>query len=110
MAWLNDCGRWRSEHRRTLATLARVEASIMEQEAALESHVALIRSHDMHLQQYGLTESRPGEPEYEVLDREDVKFHQKHPSVREAHERLKKHHISILSEVEQLLKMCESAM
>ncbi len=34
MAWLDDCGRWRSEHRQTLATLAKVQAAIMQQEAA----------------------------------------------------------------------------
>ena len=55
VAWLDDCGRWRSEHRQTLAALAKVQASIMEQEAALESHAANVQTHEMHLQKYSLT-------------------------------------------------------
>ena len=34
VAWLAECGRWRSGHRQTLAMLAKVQAAVMEQEAA----------------------------------------------------------------------------
>jgi hypothetical protein len=110
VAWLGDCGRWRSEHRQTLATLAQVQAAVMEQESALESHAAQIQSHDMHLQKYSLTEFEPGDADYELLEQEHADFVQKHEGVRESHERLRKHHSNIRGEVEKLLEMCVSAM
>jgi len=48
--WLEDCVRWRSQHRTTLATLAKAEAAILEQEAGLVRHAAELQSHEMHLQ------------------------------------------------------------
>ena len=109
-AWLADCGHWRSEHRQTLATLAKVQANILEQESALESHAALVQSHEMHLQKYRLTGYEPGDADYELLEEEHADFLQTHEAAKAAHERLKKHHVSILGEVEKLLTLCESAM
>jgi hypothetical protein len=110
MAWLDDCGRWRAEHRQTLAMLAKVQATIMEQEAGLETHAAQISAHDMHLQKYSLTAYEPGAPDYEFLDEEHARYADRHERAREAHERLKKHHVSILEEVKKLLGLCEAAM
>ena len=35
--WLEDIGRWRSEHRCAAALLAQAQAALLEQDAALES-------------------------------------------------------------------------
>jgi hypothetical protein len=108
--WLDDCGRWRSEHRQTLAKLAQVQAAIMDQEAALEMHASRIESHDRHLQKYSLTQFDPGEPGYELLEQEHAQYAQKHETAKETHERIRNHHLSILSEIHELLKKCEAAM
>ena len=109
-AWLEDCGRWKSEHRQTLAILAKVQATIMEQEAALESFAATIQTHDMHLQRYSLTEYEPGDPDYEFLEQEHAEFIEKHERAKEAHARLKNHHVSLRIKAKEILSMCESAM
>lgn len=110
VAWLEECGEWRAEHRQSLATLARVQAAILQQEAALESHTAHIQSHEAFLQKYCSADDEPGTPEFEFLEQDRAKFAQRHERAKTAHQRLKSHHTAILSEVEKLLKMCELPM
>ena len=108
--WLDDCIRWRSQHRTTLATLARIEAAILEQEAALVSHAAELQSHEMHLQWYKLADFEPGGLDDEQLEWEHDEFQKQHEQTREAHERIREHHVNIGCEVDKLLKLCESGM
>lgn len=110
IAWLNDCTRWRSDHRRTLATLAKVEAAIFEQEAALETHAAEIHAHQMHLHEYMIAEYPEGTRDKEELEADHAAFAEKHEHARQAHQRLSKHHLNIVEETEKLLRLCESAM
>ena len=50
------------------------QASIMEQEAALESHASQIQAHAMHIPKYGLTEYEPSDPDDEFLEQEHTEF------------------------------------
>jgi hypothetical protein len=110
IAWLKECTQWRSEHRQALAMLAKVQAAIFEQEAALETHAAQIRAHQMHLQEYTLAEYAEGTLDKEELEATHAEFAQKHVTSREVHERLRKHHLNIVDEVGKLLKRCGAAM
>ena len=64
----------------------------------------------MHLQRYSLTEYEPEDRDYEFLEQEHGDFVRRHERARDAHARMKKHHLCILEETEKLLKLCESAM
>lgn len=108
--WLEDYSRWRSDHRQALAMLAKVAASVLEQEAALESHMAHVRLHEMHLQKYKLAEYVDGTPDYEQLEEEHSDWKQKHDLARQVHKRISKHHVNIADDVEKLLRLCESGM
>jgi hypothetical protein len=68
--WLDDCRRWRSDHRRAIALLAKVQAAILEQEAALESHTVEIQSHEMYLQRYKLSAFAPDTADEAFLEAE----------------------------------------
>ena len=108
--WLEDCLRWRSEHRSTLATLAKIEAAILEQEASLVSHAGELQSHEMHLQWYKLDNCEPDSPDEVEMASEHNEFKKKHEQARDAHERIREHHFNIACEVDKLLELCESSM
>ncbi len=113
-AWLKDCGHWRSEHRRALAMLAKVQAAILQHEAELESHGAQIHSHELHLQDYVAFEDGieygPGSPDFAQLANAHEVFTRQHEQARELHKRIEECHVNVLAEVEKLLKVCESVM
>jgi hypothetical protein len=114
VAWLKDCGRWRSQHRQTLAMLAKVQAAILQHEAALESHVAEIHSHELHLQDYVAFEEGieygPGSPDFAQLETAHDEFARRHEQAREMHTRIEACQVNVLAEVEKLLKACEGGM
>ncbi len=112
--WLEDYGRWRSEHRQALAMLAKVQAAMLQHEAALETYGAQIQSHELHLQEYvafeyGL-EYGPGSPDFEQLAAAHTEFTRKHEQTRQIHERITECHVNVVAEVEKLLKACEGGM
>ena len=114
VGWLEDYGRWRSEHRQALAMLARVQAAILQHEAALETHEARIQSHELHLQEYvafeyGL-EYGPGSPDFEQLAAAHAGFAQQHKQTRQSHEWAKERHVNVVAQIEKLLKVCECGM
>jgi antirestriction protein len=108
IAWLADYGRWRSEHRQALAMLAKVQAAILEREAALESQAAEIHAHELHLQDYEVVEYGPGSPDVDQLEAAHVEFERKHSQARELYEQTKKDHVNIVDEVQKLFQSCQS--
>jgi hypothetical protein len=110
---LEDCRRWRSEHRRALAALVEVQAAILRHEAALDAHVAEIESHQLHLQEYvafevGL-EYGPGSPDFARLDAAHTEFARKHRQAQQIHEHIEACHVNVVAEIEKLAKACDSA-
>ena len=112
--WLEDCGRWRSEHSQALAMLAQVQTAMLQHEAALEAHEAQIQSHELHLQEYvafeyGL-EYGPGSPDFEQLAVAHAEFARKHEQTRQTHERINDCHVNVVAQAEKLLKAYEGGM
>jgi hypothetical protein len=94
--------------------LTKVQAAILQHEAALESHGEQIQSHACHLQDYvafedGL-EYGPGSPDFAELATAHEEFTRKHEQAREIHKRIETCHINVLAEVKKLLKACEGGM
>lgn len=81
-AWLEDYGRWRSEHREALAMLTRVQAAILEREAALERQAAEVQSHELELQDYELVGGGAGTPDPEKAIPAHAEFALKHDRER----------------------------
>ena len=106
-AWLEDYGRWRSEHRQALAMLVKVQATVLEREAALESQAAEVQSHELDLQEYDLIGSGEGSPDPEKQLSAHAEFARKHERAREVYERAKKQHVNVVEEVEKLFKTCQ---
>ena len=50
--WLEDIGRWRAEHRRAASMLAQIQAALLDQDAALETHAETVRTHELRAQQH----------------------------------------------------------
>ena len=48
--WLEDIGRWSTEHRRAAAMLAQVQAALLDQDAAVEAHAGTVRAHELRVQ------------------------------------------------------------
>lgn len=107
-AWLEDYGRWRSEHREALAMLAKVQATILEREAALENAAAQVESHELELQDYDLIGIDLCGPDPEKQIDLNAEFTRKHERARAAYERTKEQHINVVQAIETLFKMCQA--
>lgn len=106
-AWLEDYGRWRSEHREALAMLIKVQAAILEREATLERQAAEVHSHELELQGYDLVGIDTCSPDPEKQLAAHAEFTRKHERERELYERTKNEHVNIVEEVKKLFQMCQ---
>lgn len=107
--WLEDYARWRSEHLQALMMLTRVQATILEREAALEAQAAEVCAHEVHLQEFDVVEYGPGSPDFETLESAHSEFVRRHNDARAVYEQTKISHINILSEVGKLFEFSNVA-
>ncbi len=107
--WLEDYGRWRSEHRAALAMLTKVQAAILEREAAIEGQVAEVQAHESELQERELIGIEPFTPDPEKQIAENAKFAQRHRCASDEYERTKRQHVNLIKEIERLFEVCQSA-
>lgn len=112
--WLEDIGQWRSEHRRAAAMLAQTQAALLEQDAALESHAEIVRSHESYLQRHEWTIAAgvraDSEPPQDVLTTSHQTLQGEHDQAREAHQRIKEHHDMFMTEIRQLSERLSAPM
>ena len=112
--WLEDIGRWRSEHRRAAAMLAQAQAALLEQDAALESHAETVRSHELlvqrHEQAVAARERGVGEAFNDAMGESHREHQGKHDQAREAHQRIKDHHTMITVEIRRLSERLSAPM
>lgn len=50
--WIEKLHAWRAEHRRALAKLSKLEASMLEHDAELEEHLGHIEIHEQHIERH----------------------------------------------------------
>jgi hypothetical protein len=112
--WMDDIQLWRNEHTKMLTEFQNVHELLQQHQVALESHCEAIQNH----------EKADGEHELELAGQESgakptigdqmTKTHLStakcHAQQREDHERIKRHHHSVIARWSLLLKgMRESA-
>lgn len=112
--WLEDIGRWRTEHRRAAAMLAQVQAALLEHEAALEAHAETVRAHELRVQRHE-REMAEHEPAGSEADRDEPadshqEFQAEHDRAREAHQRIQAHHGMVTAEIRRLSEKLSAPM
>ncbi len=104
--WLEDIGRWRTEHRRAAAMLAQAQAALLEHEAALESHAETVRRQQslVQRQERTLAERQGGRvsPDQDEQPGVERAYRDEHGHTHEAHQRIKEHHAMVTSEIGRL--------
>jgi hypothetical protein len=113
--WRVDIERWRGEHEASLLQLAKLQEMIRQHGEALESHAKAIERHQESLRDHGRAMSSyqghgAGEPLQETMaskHRENAERHEMH---RDAHERIKKHHHTVMAHLTMLKTALEAAM
>jgi hypothetical protein len=112
--WLEDIGRWRTEHRRAASMLAQVQAAFLDQDAALEAHAETVRAHESHLQRHerAIADELRGADaaDCERLAAEHQELEAKHVQAREAHQRIKAHHGMVTAEIRRLSEKLNAPM
>lgn len=105
--WLEEAVQWRDEHRRILAMLAKTQAAILEQDAALDSHLRQIHRHEMLRLRHELTADPKQADELAATHRT---LEEAHAQARQAHKRMADHHDNLRKLVEELTAETERAM
>ena len=92
--WLDDAEQWRADHRRMLKLLMEAQAAILEQDAALDTHIRDIHLHDTARLRHMFIDARGGTDlvTQTALDEMHRELEIKHAQSRVAHERLSEHH------------------
>jgi hypothetical protein len=112
--WLEDIGRWRSEHRRAAPMLARVQAALLDQNPALEAHAETVRAHELRVQRHEreiADHERGGvEVDHDKLADSHQEFQAEHDRAREAHQRIKTHHGMVTAEIRRLSEKLNAPM
>lgn len=108
-AWLADYTRWRTEHRKALVLLNKVQAAILEREAAIEKNAAEIESHEAEMHDYDMIGIEPFSPDPAKQVSVHADFERRHEQARDNYQRTKQRHVDIVGEVEKLYKICQPA-
>lgn len=106
--WLQDVEHWRADHRRLIELLAKSQMAVLEQDAALEGHVAEIHAHEMHRLRHEVSMNDDAEtPEMAEKHKE---LEAGHARARAAYQRMAEHHERIGRLIEELQRGLNKAM
>ncbi|NLY01945.1 MAG: hypothetical protein GXY83_38155 [Rhodopirellula sp.] len=112
--WLEDVGRWQTEHRRAIAMLAQVQTALLEHEAALEAHAEMIRARELEIQRHTREIARhergASEIDLELLPDSQHEFRVQHERAREAHLRVQTHHALVTAEIRHVFERLNAGM
>lgn len=109
-SWLEDYRRWRAEHRQVLTLLAKLQATILEHEAELETHAVQTHAHERHLQEYDALQCESGYQDSDQLAAEHTECARIHRQAQEEHERMMECHVRVLALADRLLRAGDSAI
>lgn len=114
--WQFDLQAWHAEHKMALAELAEVIEMIRQHEAATSSHERDIATlaDEIKRHEHKLAEHCEKHPDGDPAETTDVSGHDetktKVEALRQAHERIKKHHHRAMAHVMSLKAALEAAM
>lgn len=106
--WREDIELWRKEIRQACKDLKGVSAVLDEHDKALQAHTEAIAGHEQ-----SLTDHESALADYErggqgdklvVMAKDHKKSASRYEQQRDAHERIKKHHHTIIAQLSMLLK------
>ncbi|MGM0555333.1 MAG: hypothetical protein ACQEVA_03045 [Myxococcota bacterium] len=96
--WLGDISRWRVDHRKALALVARLQAKIYDLDSEMEAHAAAIRDHHLAIMQH-----KRALDEGDLTDDERKRIIAKHREMNELHEDVEEHHKGLRDDHEELM-------
>jgi len=113
--WRVDIDRWKKEHESGLSQLAKLQEMIRQHGEALESHAQAIERHQQGLRDHGRAMSEyqnqgAGKPVQETMADKHRELAGHHTTQHEAHERIKKHHHTVMAHLTALTTAIEAAM
>ncbi len=107
--WAQDVAHWQEEHERAAAWLNDVQMAWADAEAALRSHAQNIRDHEMRLRGHeraiGSQWWDGTETEHARMTADHEELKSRHLLMQEAHQRLRKQHEGVVTEIRELLKL-----
>lgn len=112
--WRDDIELWRKEHQQVLADLTRLVQVLKTHDHALAAHLSDINTHQAAEQTHerALAGSSPGNATENLAEmaakHQAEAYH--HRQQREAHERIKKHHHSVIARCSMLFKAIPDPM
>jgi len=111
--WRDDIGIWERGHQNALKELNRIAERLTEHNASLESHVDQLDSHEANTLQHEHTVSAEcrdhTEPSPHSMS-DHAKEAAQHQRLRDAHERMKKHHHTVMAHISMLKATLDSAI
>ena len=112
--WRVDIGRWRTEHESALSELAKLQEIIRQHGDALDAHAKTIERHQQeprdHERAMAELKREGGEQLQEAMRKEHCEHAEQHNGQRAAHERIKKHHHTVMAHLTMLRAAIEAAM
>ena len=113
--WRVDIERWRGEHESALSKFVKLEEMIRQHGESLESHAQAVERQQEGLRDHGRAMAEyqhqgAGERLQETMAVKHREHAQRHKTVHEAHERMKKHHHTVMAHLRALQAAIEAAM
>jgi len=110
--WRDDIDLWEQGHQNALKELKRIDERLAEQAEALESHVDQLDSHAANTLQHEHAVAAECHDHAEPTPNsiaEHLKEATAHQHLRDAHERLKKHHHTVMAHIAMLKATLDAA-
>ena len=113
--WCVDIECWQREHESALSQLAKLQEMLRLHGEALGSHARAVEGHQQGLQDHGQAMSEyqnqgAGETLQETMASKHRELAERQRTQHEAHERIKKHHHTVMAHVTMLKAAIEAAM
>ncbi|WP_182868156.1 hypothetical protein [Stieleria mannarensis] len=113
--WLQDIAQWQQEHQQAVAQLKQMEELIRMHGEAVQNHAEVIeqhqcveRKHDQAM--FGYVTGASNEHDEEAFAEEHARRARQHETQSQAHERIKKHHHTVMAQLSLLKQAMESGM
>jgi phosphohistidine phosphatase SixA len=113
--WRTDVERWKREHQSALSELTTLQEMIRQHGEALEAHAKMIEDHQRSLRDHGRAMSEyehhgTAERLQEALAGKHRELAHEHLTNRDAHQRIGKHHQTVMARLAAVQAALEAAM
>jgi hypothetical protein len=110
--WLRDVSHWQTEHQSGLGEIERLETAFIEGGHAVRKHAEAIAAHERSLVEHArLLDEEPGATDrYDELVRSHQQLAVGRAQQRDAHERIRAHHLVVMAYLRTLVKAINEAI